>query len=174
LSAPLRDRFGVSFHLEFYEPEELMRIIERSAGLLSIPIDKDAALELARRSRGTPRIANKLLRRVRDYAQVKAHDKISMDTVHKALKGHGVDSQGLDALDRKVLKTLIEVYGGGPVGVESLSATLNEEVDTLVDVVEPYLLKIGFLKRTSRGREAAPSAYKHLEIPYAKKAGLFE
>lgn len=162
LSSPLRDRFGMSFHLDFYEPDELTRILERSAGILSIPIDPDAAMELARRSRGTPRIANKLLRRVRDYAQVKAHDKISLSTVEKALEGHGVDKSGLDALDRKVLRILIESYGGGPVGVESLAATLNEEVDTLVDVVEPFLLKIGFLKRTSRGREATGAAFDHL------------
>lgn len=150
LSSPLRDRFGMSFHLEFYESEELAKIIERSAGILSIPIDQDAALELARRSRGTPRIANKLLRRVRDYAQVKLHDKISLSTVQKALEGQGIDKMGLDVLDRKVLKTMIEVYGERPVGVESLAATLNEEVGTLVDVVEPFLLKLGFLKRTPR------------------------
>ncbi len=162
LSSPLRDRFGLAFHLDFYEPADLTRILERSAGILSIGIDKDAAMELARRSRGTPRIANKLLRRVRDYAQVKSHDKISLLTVEKALEGHGVDKNGLDALDRKMLKALIENYDGGPVGVESLAATLNEEVDTLVDVVEPFLLKIGFLKRTSRGREATPAALEHL------------
>ena len=164
LSAPLRDRFGMSFHLDFYEPEELALIVERSAGILSIPIEKDAALELARRSRGTPRIANKLLRRARDYAQVKSHGKISVATVEKALEGHGIDSRGLDALDRKVLRAIAEIYGGGPVGVESLAATLNEEKDTLVDTVEPFLLKIGFLKRTSRGREATPAAFSHLEI----------
>ncbi len=163
LSSPLRDRFGLSFHLEFYEPQDLKRIIERSARILSIEIQKDAALELARRSRGTPRIANRLLRRVRDYAQVKSHATISLETVEKALRGHDIDEQGLDALDRKVLRTLIENYDGGPAGIESLSATLNEEVDTLVDVVEPYLLKSGFLKRTSRGREATSQAYQHLK-----------
>ena len=162
LSSPLRDRFGLPFHLDFYEPAELTQILERSAGILSIPIEKDAALELARRSRGTPRIANKLLRRVRDYAQVKSHDRIRVSTVEMALQGHGVDKAGLDALDRKVLRALIEGYDGGPVGVESLAATLNEEVDTLVDVVEPFLLKTGFLKRTSRGREATPAAFAHL------------
>ncbi len=164
LSSPLRDRFGVSFHLDFYEPADLTKIIERSAKLLSIPIDAEAALELARRSRGTPRIANKLLRRVRDYAQVKSHDKISQEIVDKALLGYGIDNRGLDELDRKVLRAIIEIYSGGPVGVESLAATLNEEVDTIVDVVEPFLLKNGYLKRTSRGREAAPLAYKHLQI----------
>jgi Holliday junction DNA helicase RuvB len=174
LSSPLRDRFGVSFHLEFYEPSELTEIVRRSSTLLGIGIDDDAAHELARRSRGTPRIANKLLRRVRDYAQVKSHEKITLDTVQKALAGHGIDTRGLDALDRRVLKALIGTYDGGPVGIESLSASLNEEVDTLVDVVEPFLLKIGFLKRTSRGREATQAAYKHLEIQPSKKPGLFE
>ena len=149
--------------------------MERSAGILSIPIEKAAAAELARRARGTPRIANKLLRRVRDYAQVKLHDKISLSTVEKALEGHGVDRSGLDFLDRKVLKILIENYGGGPVGVESLAATLNEEVDTLADVVEPFLLKSGYLKRTSRGREATPLAYQHLKISKTQNSGdLFE
>ena len=169
LSSPLRDRFGVSFHLDFYGPEELTQIIQRSAKLLSIGIDKDAASELAKRSRGTPRIANKLLRRVRDYAQVKSFEKISLDVVDHALTGQGIDKMGLDALDRKVLSSLIEMYGGGPVGVESLAATLNEEIDTLVDVVEPFLLKSGFLKRTSRGREATSSAYDHLGFSSASK-----
>ena len=120
---------------------------------------------MARRSRGTPRIANRLLRRVRDYAQVKSHTSIALETVEKALQGHDIDEQGLDALDRKVLRTLIESYDGGPAGIESLAATLNEEVDTLVDVVEPYLLKSGFLKRTSRGREATAQARRHLKVP---------
>ncbi len=164
LSSPLRDRFGVSFHLDFYRPEELTRILQRSAKLLGIPIDPEAADELARRSRGTPRVANKLLRRVRDYAQVKSFEKISSELVKKALEGQGIDSAGLDALDRKVLKSILEVYSGGPVGVESLAATLNEEVDTIVDVVEPFLLKSGYLKRTSRGREATALAGKHLKF----------
>ncbi len=164
LSAPLRDRFGVSFHLDFYEPVELAEIIRRSSKILSIPTDHDAAEELARRSRGTPRIANKLLRRVRDYAQVKSFEKINLGLVNKALEGHGIDKFGLDALDRKVLRAILQIYSGGPVGVESLAATLNEEVDTLVDVVEPFLLKNGFLKRTSRGREATTLAGRHLEL----------
>ena len=164
LSSPLRDRFGLSFHLDFYEPEDLQKIIQRSAKILGIDIDNDASLGLARRSRGTPRIANRLLRRVRDYAQVKSHASITPDIVEKALRSHDIDDGGLDALDRKVLRTLVDSYGGGPAGVESLAATLNEEVDTLVDVVEPYLLKSGFLKRTSRGREATPLAYQHLKI----------
>lgn len=170
LSSPLRDRFGLSFHLDFYEPEDLKKIVERSAKILGIGIEKEAALTLARRSRGTPRIANRLLRRVRDYAQVKSHDAITVDTVEKALSGHEIDTQGLDGLDRKVLRTLIESYGGGPAGVESLAATLNEEVDTLVDVVEPFLLKSGYLKRTSRGREATPLAYQHLKVSRPREA----
>lgn len=175
LSSPLRDRFGMSFHLDFYEAQDLTRIIERSAKILSIAIDPEAASELARRSRGTPRIANRLLRRVRDYSQVKSHDKITLEIAQKALEGHDIDRVGLDALDRKVLRILIESYDGGPAGVESLAATLNEEVDTLVDVVEPYLLKAGFLKRTSRGREATSLAYEHLKISNgrSKRTDLF-
>ncbi len=165
LSSPLRDRFGVSFHLDFYEPEDLTKIIQRSAKLLSISIDPEAALELARRSRGTPRIANKLLRRVRDYAQVKGFKEIKTGIVEWALHGHGIDKRGLDGLDRKVIKTIVDVYAGGPVGIESIAATLNEEVDTIVDVVEPFLLKSGFLKRTSRGREVTAIAREHLKIP---------
>ena len=159
LSAPLRDRFGVAFHLDFYEPGDLTQIIERSAKLLSIPIEKEAAFELARRSRGTPRIANKLLRRVRDYAEVKSLGRVTLEIVDKALLSQGIDKSGLDNLDRKVLKAIIEIYSGGPVGIESLAATLNEEVDTIVDVVEPFLLKSGFLKRTARGRETTPLAH---------------
>jgi holliday junction DNA helicase RuvB len=170
LSSPLRDRFGLSFHLDFYEPEDLRRIIERSAKILGIGIGRDAALSLASRSRGTPRIANRLLRRARDYAQVKSHKDITLETVEKALSSHEIDPSGLDALDRKVLRALIEAYGGGPAGVESLAATLNEEVDTLVDVVEPFLLKSGFLKRTSRGREATPLAYQHLKLSRSREA----
>lgn len=175
LSSPLRDRFGVSFHLDFYEPEDLRMIIERSAKLLSISLDKEAAMALARSSRGTPRIANKLLRRVRDYAQVKSHATIDTAVIHKALQGQGIDKTGLDTLDRKVLSAIIEIYDGGPVGVESLAATLNEEVDTVVDVVEPFLLKNGYLKRTSRGREVTEKAYAHIKnvSPSRAKPDLF-
>ncbi len=173
LTAPLRDRFGMTFHLDFYEPSELARIVERSAGILSMPIEKDAALELARRSRGTPRFANKLLRRTRDYAQVKSQEKIGLETVEKALDSHGIDSKGLDALDRKVLRAILETYDGGPVGIESLAATLNEEKDTLVESVEPFLLKIGFLKRTARGRETTPAVLAHLGIKTTKAKDLF-
>ncbi len=164
LSSPLRDRFGLSFHLDFYEPEDLRRIVERSAKILDIDIDPAAALELARCSRGTPRTANRLLRRVRDYAQVKSHSTISVEIVRQALKSHDIDENGLDALDRKVLRALVDLYAGGPAGVESLAATLNEEVDTLVDVVEPFLLKSGYLRRTSRGREATALVYEHLKL----------
>ena len=172
LSSPMRDRFGLAFHLDFYDAEDLTKIIKRSAAILSISIEADAALELARRSRGTPRIANRLLRRVRDYAQVKDREKIDLAVVEKALSGHDIDTFGLDALDRKVLRTLIESYDGGPAGIESLAATLNEEVDTLADVVEPFLLKSGYLKRTSRGREATPLAYQHLKLS-KQKSDLF-
>ncbi|HOP07096.1 MAG TPA: Holliday junction branch migration DNA helicase RuvB [candidate division Zixibacteria bacterium] len=164
LSAPLRDRFGLYYHLDFYPPEELAEIIKRSAGLLEASIDDEAALTVARRSRGTPRIANRLLRRVRDYAAVKADGVITPDLAAKALDAEGVDSLGLDNLDRKLLQIIIEYYKGGPVGIEALAATLNEEVDTLVDMVEPYLLKIGFIQRTRRGRMAAPAAMEHLGI----------
>ena len=171
LSSPLRGRFGINFHIDYYEPEELAEIIERSAKLLSIAIDKDAALELARRSRGTPRIANRLLRRVRDWAEVKSFKKIDLTAVRSALASHGIDTEGLDALDRRVLETLITSYDGGPVGIESLAATLNEESDTIVDVVEPFLLKSGFLKRTARGREATTKSYSHLKAEKASRSG---
>lgn len=164
MSSPMRDRFGVSFHLDFYEPGDLMEIINRSAKLLGIGVEPDAAQEMARRSRGTPRIANRILRRVRDFAQVKGLGKVTSAIVSKALESHGIDPSGLDMLDRKVLKAIIEIYKGGPVGIESLAATLNEESDTLVDVVEPFLLKIGFLRRTSRGREATSAACDHMKI----------
>jgi Holliday junction DNA helicase RuvB len=164
LSAPLRDRFGIMAHLDFYEPSDLIRIIERSAGLLGIAIDRESASAIAVRSRGTPRIANRLLRRVRDYAQVKTDGRLSAQSTLSALEGQGVDAKGLDPMDRRVLKSIIEIYDGGPVGIDSLAATLNEESDTIVDVVEPYLLKAGFLKRTSRGRSVTRQAYEHFGI----------
>jgi holliday junction DNA helicase RuvB len=162
LTAPLRGRFGVFHHLEFYEPQELLKIVQRSAQILNVEISPEAALEIAKRSRGTPRVANRLLRRVRDYAQVKEDGKIKESTVNKALMAQGIDSAGLDSVDRKVLNAIIDYYKGGPVGIESLAASLNEEADTIVDTVEPFLLKAGFLKRTQRGREATEFAYKHL------------
>ncbi len=164
LSAPLRARFGLAFHLNFYESADLVNILERSAGLLSIPLAKEAAQEIARRSRGTPRVTNRLLRRVRDYAQVKGDGGIQLSTARAALDAQGVDSFGLDELDRRVLKVMFEQYQGGPVGLEALAATLNEEADTLADVVEPYLLKAGLLRRTPRGREATKSASDHLGL----------
>jgi len=169
LSSPLRGRFGIFHHLDFYTQEEIVEVISRSAKILDIPIDKEGADEISRRSRGTPRVANRLLRRVRDYAQVKAKGAVTLDVVQKSLEMLGIDSLGLDHLDSKVLKTILEAYRGGPVGVESLAATLNEEPDTIIDIVEPYLLKIGFLKRTARGREATSLAYEHLGVPYPKE-----
>lgn len=164
LSAPLRARFGMYHHLDFYEPEDLVTIILRSAGLLKIELDKNAAYEIAKRSRGTPRIANRLLKRVRDWAQIKHGGKINAEIAIESLTRHGVDSMGLDNIDLKVMQVLHSTYNGGPVGIEALASTLNEEPDTIVDVVEPYLLKAGLLKRTPRGRELTELAYKHLGI----------
>jgi len=161
LSNPLRSRFGMAYHLEFYKPEELVEVIRRSAKILGISLESDAAKVIAGRSRGTPRIANRLLRRVRDYAQVKANGKITKDVAEAALTAQGIDGFGLDGMDRKVLKMIIEFYGGGPVGIEALAAALNEERDTIVDVVEPYLLASGFLKRTARGRKTTALARQH-------------
>ena len=166
LSAPLRDRFGVILRLELYTPEELRRIIERSAGILGIEIDSAGADEIARRSRGTPRIANRILRRVRDFAQVTANGRITRDVADKALNRLEIDHLGLDALDRRMLRSIIEFYSGGPVGVETLAATINEESVTLEDVYEPYLLQQGFLTRTPRGRCVTQKAYEHLGIPF--------
>lgn len=169
LSAPLRGRFGMFYHLDFYSPDELVLIVKRSAKILNVELEKDSALEIARRARGTPRVANRLLRRVRDYAQVKGDGKIGRETVDKALAMQGIDEKGLDAVDRKVMKAILESYNGGPVGIESLAATLNEEPDTIADVVEPFLLKIGFLKRTPRGREATKLAYEHFSVSSKKE-----
>ncbi len=162
MSAPLRDRFGIFRNLDFYSEEELIRITRRSAKLLDVHLDHDAAAELARRSRGTPRIVNRLLKRVRDYAQVRADGTITVAVVEAALALEGVDDRGLTQLDRRFIRTIIEYYGGGPVGIEAIAATLQEETDTLVDVVEPYLLKVGLVIRTSAGRKAAEDAYRHL------------
>lgn len=162
LSAPLRDRFGIFRSLDFYGFDDLVRITRRSAQLLDVHIDEGGAAELARRCRGTPRIANRLLKRVRDFSQVKADGMITRDTVESALVLEGVDKEGLTDLDRRYLNTVIEFYKGGPVGIEAIAATLQEESDTLVDIVEPYLLKIGFITRTSSGRKASESAYRHL------------
>lgn len=162
LSSPLRDRFGIFRSLDFYSIEDLIKITKRTAYLLDAVIDDEGAYELARRSRGTPRIVNRLIKRVRDYAQVRSDGRINKAIVQIALDLEGVDTKGLTNLDRSFLRTIIEYYRGGPVGIEAIAATLQEEVDTLVDVIEPYLLKIGFLVRTSSGRKASEAAYKHL------------
>ncbi|MBD5148790.1 MAG: Holliday junction branch migration DNA helicase RuvB [Oscillibacter sp.] len=164
LSAPLRDRFGVTLRLELYTPEELAMIVTRSAGILDAPIEQDGAMEIARRSRGTPRIANRMLRRVRDFAQVVGDGIINKELADKALTALEVDYLGLDNIDRRMLRAIIEYYGGGPVGLETLAATINEEAVTLEDVYEPYLMQIGFLTRTPRGRCVTPKAYQHLGI----------
>jgi Holliday junction DNA helicase RuvB len=158
----LRDRFGILRSIDFYGEEDLVKIARRSAALLDVAVDDEGATELAKRSRGTPRIVNRLLKRVRDYVQVRADGKITKKTVKEALTLEGVDEKGLTHLDRRYLKTIVEFYHGGPVGIEAISATLQEESDTLVDVVEPYLLKIGMVIRTPSGRKATEAAYEHL------------
>ncbi len=163
LATPLRDRFGLSYHLDFYPAEELSVIVANSAKKLSIDLGSGAALEIARRSRGTPRIANRLLRRVRDYAQVKTSQPgITVGVVEQSMGTLKIDREGLDDLDRRILRLIMQDYNGGPVGIEALAATMNEEADTIADVVEPYLLKTGFLRRTSRGREITEKTRKHL------------
>ena len=166
LSPPLRDRFGVSLRLEFYEVKDLKIIVNRSARILGIPIDEDGALEIAKRSRGTPRISNRLLRRVRDYAEVRADGRITREVADHALRMLEVDEKGFDGMDRKILSTIIEKYDGGPVGIETLAAAVSEERDTLEDVYEPYLIQLGFLHKTPRGRLATRLAYEHLGITY--------
>lgn len=166
LSAPLRDRFGVTLRLELYTPAELCLIVTRSAGILGVPIEEDGALEIAKRSRGTPRIANRMLRRVRDFAQVKAGGVITRRVADEALSALEVDYLGLDAVDRRMLHSIIENYGGGPVGLDTLAATINEESVTLEDVYEPYLMQMGFLTRTPRGRCVTRKAYEHLGLSY--------
>ncbi len=164
LASPLRDRFGLLFHLDFYTAGELESIVRRSADLLGVDLDTESAIEIARRSRGTPRIANRLLRRVRDYAQVKGQTTVGLEMTRGSLELEGVDDEGLDELDRKVLAAIISRYNGGPVGIEALAATLQEETDTLTDVVEPFLLQQGFLIRTSAGRRATARSYDHLGV----------
>ncbi len=166
LSTPLRDRFGIISKLELYTTEELAEIVNRSAGILKIPITKEGALEIASRSRGTPRIANRLLKRVRDYATVRGDGTIDLECSRSALAMLEIDELGLDNLDRRMLKTIISFYGGGPVGLETLAATVGEEAITLEDVYEPYLMQIGFLSRTPRGRCVTKLAYDHLQMPY--------
>lgn len=166
LSGPLRDRFGVVHQLSFYDPKDLRIIVERAAKKLDVIIDEESLHEIATRGRGTPRIALKLLKRARDFAQVKGQGKITKNLADEALKMLAVDSVGLDNADQKYIKAIIEKYGGGPVGVETLASTLSEDIGTLVDVVEPYLLQLGFLKRTSRGRVATKAAYSHFGISF--------
>lgn len=166
LSAPLRERFGILRNLDFYSVEELCQVVKRSAAILGVPIDDAGTKEIARRSRGTPRISNRLLRRVRDYAEIRGEGKITKDIADEALHLEGVDEMGLTSLDRRFLETIIRYYNGGPVGLEAIAATLQEETDTLVDMIEPFLLKIGFLARMQNGRKATELAYKHFGIPY--------
>ncbi|MGH8086345.1 MAG: Holliday junction branch migration DNA helicase RuvB [Lysobacter sp.] len=175
LTAPLRDRFGIVQRLQFYSAEELTRIVRRSAQILDISCAADGAAEIAKRSRGTPRIANRLLRRVRDYAQVRADGSITRDTADAAMAMLKVDPEGFDELDRRLLHTIIESFDGGPVGVESLAAALSEERGTLEDVIEPYLIQQGYLVRSARGRMATPKAYRHIGLKSKPgAAGLFE
>jgi Holliday junction DNA helicase RuvB len=169
LTSPLRDRFGITFRLEFYTPEELSTIIKRSAKILSIEIDDDGSREIALRSRGTPRIANRLLRRVRDFAQVKGTGQISREVAVDALEMLEVDGKGLDLMDRKILLTLIDKFGGGPVGIDSLSSAIGEEKATIEDVYEPYLIQEGYLHRTARGRVVTKLAYEHFKKRWAGK-----
>ena len=166
LTAPLRDRFGVLLRLELYTPEELAKIVSRSASILGIEIDFEGALEIASRSRGTPRIANRLLKRVRDIAQIEFDGAITVDVARNALSRFEIDELGLDDFDRRMLTTIINNYGGGPVGLDTLAAAVGEEAVTIEDVYEPYLMQIGFLTRTARGRCVTKLAYEHLEIPY--------
>ncbi len=164
LSSPLRERFGIFHHLDFFSVEDLVKVVKRSASILGVSIKDEGAATIAARARGTPRIANRLLRRVRDYAQVRADGVITVEVAREGLEFEGVDARGLDALDRDLLRTIAQVYAGGPVGIEAVAATLNEEAETLEEVVEPYLLKIGFLTRTPGGRRITAAASEHLGL----------
>jgi len=170
LTNPLRDRFGIVARLEFYTVTELQRIVTRSSGLLELPISPEGALEIAKRSRGTPRIANRLLRRVRDYAEVRANGEATREVSDAALTMLDVDAQGLDVMDRKLLQTVIEKFDGGPVGVDNLAAAIGEERDTIEDVIEPYLIQQGYLQRTTRGRVATANAYQHFGLAQPRNA----
>ena len=176
LSPPLRDRFGAVYRLDFYDQEAIAAIIRRNAAILKVPIDSEGAEEIARRSRGTPRVANRLLRRVRDYAQVRADGAITVEVARQALARLEVDGLGLDEVDHKVLRTIIEKFDGGPVGIETIAASISEEADTIMDVYEPYLMQVGFLQRTPRGRVATRHAYAHLgiEVPQSLQGSLFD
>ena len=178
LTAPLRARFGINLHLEYYGPEMLQKIIKRSAMILKVPIDDDAAIEIARRSRGTPRIANALLRRVRDFAQVKGNGRIDRDIARISLSALNIDQYGLDEIDNKILLTIIDKFRGGPVGVSTIATAIGEDTGTVEEVYEPYLIMEGFIKRTQRGRMVTPLAYQHLGRPMtgsnAVEPGLFD
>jgi len=174
LTNPLRDRFGIVARLEFYTSDELARIVTRSSGLLDVPIDTEGAVEIARRSRGTPRIANRLLRRVRDYADVKGDGRITKPLADRALQMLDVDPQGFDVMDRKLLEAVIHRFDGGPVGLDNVAAAIGEERDTIEDVIEPYLIQQGFLQRTPRGRIATMAAYRHLGVTPPKRGGAPE
>ena len=169
LTTPLRDRFGIVERLELYEPEDLQKIVKRSAGILSVEIDEKASMEIAKRSRGTPRIANRILKRVRDYAAVLGDGTIDLNMAKIALNKLEIDDLGLDQTDRNILLTIIQKYAGGPVGIETLAATTGEEIETIEDVYEPFLMQIGFIARTPRGRVALPSAFEHLNLKQAEK-----
>jgi Holliday junction DNA helicase RuvB len=173
LTNPLRDRFGIVARLEFYTAEELARIVRRSAGLLNVPMDEEGGFEIARRSRGTPRIANRLLRRVRDYADVKGKGQITLDIANQALAMLDVDPQGFDVMDRKLLEAVIHRFDGGPVGLDNIAASIGEERDTIEDVIEPYLIQQGYLQRTPRGRIATLAAYRHLGVMPPKSSSEF-
>ncbi len=168
MSAPLRDRFGVVHRLSFYEPKELEEIIQKAASKLKVPIDKESILEIAKRARGTPRIALKLLKRARDFVQVKSDGKLVKELIKEALDLLEVDEVGLDSSDVRYLKAIIEKHGGGPVGIETIASTISEDIGTIEEVIEPYLMQIGFLKKTARGRTATPAAYKHLKLQTPK------
>ena len=172
LTNPSRDRFGIIARLEFYTPEELSRIVTRSAGLLGAPIDAEGAMELARRSRGTPRIANRLLRRVRDYAEVKGDGRIVKTVADRALTMLDVDPVGFDLMDRKFLEAVVHRFDGGPVGLENVAAAIGEDAGTIEDVIEPYLIQQGYLQRTPRGRVATLAAWRHLGVTPPQRAGL--
>jgi Holliday junction DNA helicase RuvB len=176
LTSPLRARFGINARLEYYDSALLTKIVKRSASIINTPIEEDAAFEIARRSRGTPRIANNLLRRTRDFAQIKGNGIITMAIAQLALKALDVDQNGLDDMDNRILLTIIEKFKGGPVGLTTIATAVGEEAETIEEVYEPFLIQEGYLKRTSRGREAADRAYKHLKIvpPASKSAGLFD
>ena len=178
LTAPLRARFGINLHLEYYEPDTLTKILKRSAGILKVPIDDDAAIEISRRSRGTPRIANALLRRVRDFAQVKGSGRINTDIARFALKALNIDQYGLDEIDNKILLTIIDKFHGGPVGISTIATAIGEDTGTVEEVYEPFLIMEGFIKRTPRGRMATRLAFEHLgRTPYAgefMEPNLFE